>query len=75
VITKKHIDALVASKFDLLKSKDILKDNLEDLKKEIASHLGQFALLSLPEVYIERFNYFKLNGTTAEDFRERIFNF
>lgn len=72
MITKKHIDALVASKFDLLKSKDILKDNLEGLKKEIASDLDHLAELSLPEVYIERFNYFKLDGTTAKDFRERI---
>lgn len=72
MITKKHIDALVASKFDLLKSKDILKDNLQGLKKEIASNLDQLAELSLPEVYIERFNYFKLDGATAEDFRERI---
>ena len=72
MITKKHIDALAASKFDLLKSKDILKDNLEGLKKEIVSDLDQLAELSQPEVYIERFNYFKLDRTTAEDFRERI---
>lgn len=72
MITKKHIDALVASKFDLLKSKDIFKDNLENLKKEIESDLNHLAELALPEVFIERFNYFKLNGTTAEDFRERI---
>lgn len=72
MITKKHLDALVASKFDLLKSKDILKDNLDNLKKEISSDLSQLAELSLPEVYIERFNYFKLDGPAAEDFRERI---
>ena len=72
MITKKHLDALVASKFDLFKSKDILKDNLEGLKKEIALDLNQLAELALPEVYKERFNYFKPNGTTAEDFRERI---
>ena len=72
MITKKHLDALTASKFDLLKSKDIFKDNLEGLKKEIASGLDELAKLSRPEVYIEGFNYFKLDGTTAEDFRERI---
>lgn len=72
MITKKHLDALAASKFGLLKSKDIFKDNIEGLKKEIASDLNQLAELSLEEVYTERFNYFKLKGTTAEDFRERI---
>lgn len=72
MITKKHLDALAASKFDLYKSKDIFKDNLEDLKKEIASELEQLAELSLPEICSTRCDYFKLDGTTAEDFRERI---
>lgn len=72
MITKKHIDALVASKFDLLKSKDILKDNLDNLKKEIESDFNQLAELALPEVYTERFNYFKLDGTRPIDFRERV---
>ena len=72
MITKKHLDALAASKFDLLKPNDIFNDNLKSLKKEIASELNQLAELSLPEIYTERFNYFKLDGTTAKDFRERI---
>ena len=72
MITKKYLDALAASKFDLFKSKDIFKDNLEGLKKEIVSDLDQLAQLSLPEVYTERFDFFKLSGTIAEDFQERI---
>lgn len=72
MITKKHLDALAASKFDLLKSKDIFKNNLENLKIEIESDLDSLSELALPEVYNERFNFFKLDETTTKDFQERI---
>lgn len=72
MITKKHLDALAASRFDLLKSKEILKNNLENLKKDIESDLSSLSELALPEVCNERFNFFKLDGTIAKDFQERI---
>lgn len=43
MITKKHLDALAVFKFDLLKSKDILKNNLENLKREIRSDLDSIS--------------------------------
>lgn len=72
MITKKHLDALIASRFDLLKSKDIFKNNLEELKNSIESDLNSIAELSLIETATKRFEFFKLENTCAENFQERI---
>lgn len=72
MITKKHLDALIASRFDLLKSKDIFKNNLEALRESIKVDLSSLAELSLIEVATKRFHFFSLDYTRPEDFQERI---
>lgn len=72
MITKKHLDALIASRFDLLKSKYIFKNNLEGLKESIKTDLSSLAELSLIEVATKRFHFFNLDDTRPEDFQERI---
>lgn len=71
MITKEHIKALTEVKFDLLKSKVILKNNLE-LRNIIEADLVSQMDLQLPEVASGRLNFFKINGATSDDFKERI---
>jgi hypothetical protein len=72
MIPKKYIDALVASKFDLIKSNELFKNDLANLKFAIKSDLESLASLAEPEVCLARSNFFKLEGITTFDYRERI---
>lgn len=72
VITKKHIDALVASKIDLFMSNELFKNNISDMQREVRMEIESLVDLAAPEVCLNRNNFFNVKGATSDDYRERI---
>ncbi|MGE3609323.1 MAG: hypothetical protein AB7I27_07035 [Bacteriovoracaceae bacterium] len=72
MITTEQMDALVASKYALLASNEIFKNNEADVKEGLREEINSLTELALPDVCRKRCDFFKLSGTRPEDYRERI---
>ena len=71
-ILKKHIDALVLTKMDLLKSKELFLNNSECLQMGLREEFESLAELAEVEVSLERYNFFNISRTTPLDYKERV---
>lgn len=72
MITKNQVDALIASKFDLFETNEYLKTEREKILSAIREEIESLIELALPEICQERCNHFNLDGTTPEDYSEKI---
>lgn len=73
MITKLHIDALVASKADLYRSVEHFKYlDQKKLKLSISDEIESLVELAMPEICLKRCEHFAIVGVKTEDYEERI---
>ncbi len=73
MITKLHIDALIASKADLYRSVEHFRQlDHEQLLKSIRQEIESLAELADPEICLKRCQFFDLPGVNQEEYEEKI---
>ena len=73
MITKLHIDALIASKADLYRSVEHFRQlDHEQLLKSITEEIESLVELADPEICLKRCQHFDLPGVKPEDYEEKI---
>lgn len=72
MLDTKQMDALVASKFTSLFLQKAITDSRAIVLNGIRSEIESLTELATPQVCSDRCNFFKLKGSTPEDFKERV---
>lgn len=72
MITKNHVDALIASKFELLKANEFLNTEKDKILSAIREEMESLTQLASIEVCVDRCNFFNLDKTSPEDYSEKI---